>query len=135
MNITRYFKNDKRNCTIQTIGLVLGIVTCIFVGRYAISEYSFDKFNNDSERIYRTKYSEGKMLASLAKKQLSYIQESARLHPCYRGVTVTVDDKSFFEDRAYFADGELFDILSFPIDKGNLKEALSHKNQMVSNIS
>ncbi len=135
MKIIRYFKNDKRNCTIQTIGLVLGLVTCIFVGRYAISEYSFDKFNNDSERIYRTKTSEGKMLASLAKDQLSYIQESARLHPCYRGVTITVDDKGFFEERAYFADGELFDILSFPIDKGNVKEVLSHKNQMVVSVS
>jgi putative ABC transport system permease protein len=135
MKIIRYLKNDKRNCIIQTIGLVLGLVTCIFIGRYAISEYSFDKFNNDSERIYRTKTSEGKMLASLAKNQLSYIQESARLHPCYRGVTITVDDKSFFEDRAYFADGELFDILSFPIDKGNVKEALSNKNQMVVSVS
>jgi putative ABC transport system permease protein len=131
MKIIRQYKNDKRNCIIQTISLVLGLVTCIFVGRYAISEYSFDKFNGNSERIYRTKSSEGKMLASLAKDQLSYVQESARLHPCYRGVTITADDNSFFEDRAYFGDGELFDILSFPIDKGNVKEALSHKNQMV----
>jgi putative ABC transport system permease protein len=131
MKIIRQFKNDKRNCTIQTIGLVLGLIACIFIGRYAISEYSFDKFNRDYKRIYRTNSSEGKMLASLAKDQLSYIQESARLHPCYRGVTITVEDKSFFEDRAYFADGELFEILSFPIEKGNVKEALSQKNQMV----
>lgn len=131
MKIIQQFKNDKRNCTIQTIGLVLGLVTCIFVGRYAISEYSYDKFNSDYEHIYRTKSSEGKMLASLAKDQLSYVQKSARLHPCYRGVTITADDISFFENSAYFGDGELFDILSFPIDKGNVKEALSHINQMV----
>jgi putative ABC transport system permease protein len=101
------------------------------VGRYAAYEYSFDKFNSDSERIYRTKGTEGKMLASLAKDQLSYVEKSARLHPCYRDVTITVDDKSFCENRVYFGDGELFDILGFPIEKGNVKEALSHKNQMV----
>ncbi len=131
MKILRQYINDKKNCTIQTVGLVLGIVTCLFVGYYTAFEYSFDKFNNDSERIYRTKGSEGKMLAWLAVNQLSYVEESARLHPCYRGVTITVDDKSFCESRAYFGDGELFDILSFPVVNGNVKEALSRKNQMV----
>ena len=130
MKFLRYYKNDKRNCTIQTIGLVMGFVTCIFIGQYSMFEYSFDKFNSTSEQIYRTKGSEGRLLASLAKDQLSYVEESARLHPCYRGVTLTIDEKSFCENRAYFGDGELFDILSFPVVKGNVKEALAHKNQM-----
>ncbi len=131
MRFLRYYKNDKRNCTIQVVGLVLGIVTCIFVGRNVAFEYSFDRFNTDNERIYRTGGSEGRMLASLAKDQLSYVEKTARLHPCYRGVTITVDDRSFFENRAYFGESELFDILNFPILKGNVSEALSQKNQMV----
>jgi putative ABC transport system permease protein len=131
MKILRQLLRDKRNSSIQTVGLVLGIVTCMLVGRYALFEFSFDSFNTDNERIYRTKGSEGRLLASLGKEQLSYIKESARLHPCYRGVSISIDDKSFNESSAYFADGELFDILSFPIQEGDVKEALSHKNQMV----
>ena len=131
MKILRHYKNDKRNSTIQIIGLILGIVTCLFVGQNAIYEYSYDHFNTNGNRIYRTHGSEGKLLASLAKEQLSYIEETARLHPCYRGVTIVVDDKSFYEDKAYFGDGELFSILDFPIVEGNAKDALSHKNQML----
>lgn len=131
MKILRQFIHDKRNCTIQVIGLILGIVTCIFAGRYAVFEYSFDRFNPDNHRIYRTKGSEGRLLATLAKEQLSYVQEVARLHPCYRGVTLVIGDKSFFENHACFGDSKLFGILDFPIKKGNVEEALTRKNQMV----
>jgi putative ABC transport system permease protein len=124
-------KTEKQNSAIQIAGLVLGIVTCIFVGKYAFFEYSFDKFNTDSNLIYRTKWTEGRLLGSLANEQLSYVEETARLHPCYRGTTVLAGEKSFFENKAFFGDGSLFDILSFPVVKGEVKEALTHKNKMV----
>jgi len=120
-----------QNTIIQITGLVLGIVTCIFVGQYAFFEYNFDKFNDNGDRIYRTKGSEGRLLASLAKDQLSYVEEAARLHPCYRGTTILAGEKRFYEDKAYFGDGSLFDILEFPVVKGDVKKALTHKNQMV----
>ena len=131
--ILKYFnrlKAEKQNNIIQIAGLVLGIVTCIFVGQYAFFEYSFDKFNTSSDRIYRTKGTEGRLLGPLAKDQLSYVEEAARLHPCYRGTTVLAGEKSFYETNAYFGDGSLFDILDFPVVKGDVKKALSHKNQM-----
>jgi putative ABC transport system permease protein len=124
-------KAEKQNNIIQITGLVLGIVTCIFVGQYTFFEYSFDRFNNDNQLIYRTKETEGMRLGTLAKEQLSYIENSARLHPSYRGVTIVDGKKGFYENNAYFADGSLFDIFTFPIIKGEAKEALSHKNQMV----
>lgn len=124
-------KAEKQNNIIQITGLVLGIVTCIFVGYYAFFEYSFDRFNTDANRIYRTEFTAGKLLAPLAEEQLSYVGKTARLHPCYRGTTVLAKEKSFNETNAYFGDGSLFDILDFPVVKGDVKKALAHKNQMV----
>ena len=40
-------KAEKQNNIIQIVGLILGIVTCIFVGQYAFFEYSFDRVNTD----------------------------------------------------------------------------------------
>lgn len=132
MRILEYnrFLQGPQNNIIQITGLVLGIVTCIFVGYYAFSEYSFDRFNTDANRIYRTKGTEGRLLGPLAKDQLSYVEEAARLHPCYRGTTVLTGEKSFYETNAYFGDGSLFDIFDFPVVEGDVKKALSHKNQM-----
>jgi putative ABC transport system permease protein len=125
------FLPGTQNNIIQITGLVLGIVTCIFVGYYAFFEYSFDRFNTDADRIYRTMSTEGKSLASLAEEQLSYVEKTARLHPCYRGATVVMGEKSFYETNAYFGDGSLFDILDFPVVKGDVTKALTLKNQMV----
>ena len=130
---TKLFKQflpGKQTNIIQIAGLVLGIVTCIFVTQYVFFEYSFDKFNKEYNQIYRTQGTEGMLLSQLAKEQISYIENAARLHPCYRGVTVLSGDKSFYEGKAYFADGSLFDILTFSVDKGNAK-ALNNRNQMV----
>ncbi len=120
-----------KNKLIQISGLVLAIVTCIFIGQFAFYEYSFDSFNKDHDRIYRTQGTEGMLLSQLAKEQLGFIENSARVHPCYRGVTVVSGENSFYEGNAYFADGALFDILTLPTVKGNAKEALTHINQVV----
>lgn len=125
------FRKDKKNSIIQVAGLVIGLVTCIFVGQNAVFEYSYDSFHKDKHLIYRTKVTEGRPLGPVAKEQLGYIENYARMHPCYRGVTIISDTKSFHENRAYFADGSLFDILSFPVVKGNAVDALDYKNHMV----
>jgi putative ABC transport system permease protein len=124
-------KSDKQNASIQIAGLVLGILTCIFVGFHAFFEYSYDKFNADSQLIYRTHGTERMLLGPLANDQLNYVESYARLHPCYRGVTINTTEKGFYETNAYYADGELFNIFSFPIKEGNVKEALNQINNMV----
>jgi putative ABC transport system permease protein len=124
------YKSDKKNSLIQVIGLVLGIVTCIFVAHYAFYEYSFDRFNKDANSIYRTSGTEGKLLALLAEKHLSHVEKAARLHPCYRGVTIVSGENSLHETNAYFGDGSLFSILDFTVVKGEIEESLKRKNQM-----
>jgi putative ABC transport system permease protein len=131
LRVFKSIRADKKNSLIQIIGLVLGIVTCIFISHYAFFEYSFDRFNKNSDLIYRTQGTEGMLLGSLAKDKLSYVDGYSRLHPCYRGVSVKSNDKTFFENRIYFADGSLFDMFSFPVIKGDAVNALSLRNQMV----
>ena len=107
-------KPNKQNNIVQIIGLVLGVVTCIFICRNAFFEYSFDKFHKYGTLIYRTQNTEGMLLGSMAQEKLSYVEDYARLHPCYRGVSVQSEESIFYENKVYFADGALFKIFTFP---------------------
>ncbi len=126
----KILKTEKQNNLIQIIGLVLGVVTCIFVGKYALFEYSFDRFHKDTDLIYRTHDTEGMLLGQLAKDNLSYVENYSRLHPCYRGVSVNAGDKVYYENEMYFADGSLFEIFSFPVLEGNAVKALNLKDHL-----
>lgn len=125
------FKIDKQSTIVQITGLVLGIVTCIFIFRYAFFEYSFDRFHKNKDLIYRTQSSEAMPLGPLAKEKLSYVKEFARLHPCYRGISVQTKDNAFIENQAYYSDGSIFEILSFPIIAGDAPGSLTLKDHLV----
>ncbi|MDA3893407.1 MAG: ABC transporter permease [Salinivirgaceae bacterium] len=130
MRIFKSINTDKQNSIIQIIGLVLGIVTCIFVCKYVFFEYSFDRFHKDNSLIYRTQNSVARPLGSLAKEKLNFVEDYTQLHPCYRGITVNIEDKSFYENEVFFTDGSLFKIFTFPVISGDAIKILNLKNHM-----
>ncbi len=129
-NLLRIFKVEKQSSIIQITGLILAILTCIFIFSNALFEFSFDRFNTNKDLIYRTQTTEAMPLGALAKDNLSYVKSFARLHPCYRGISVQIDENVFNEETVYYADGSLFDIFSFPVVAGNVSKALSVKDHL-----
>lgn len=121
----------KKNVSIQIFGLVIGIVTCIFIGRNAFFEYSFDKFHKNGNQIYRTQNTEAMLLGPLARDNMSLVTDYARFHPCYRGLSIKSDEQIFIEENAYYADGSLFNIFTFPVKQGDAVSALNKKNHLV----
>lgn len=106
----KQFLKETQNNIIQVTVLILGIVACIFAGLYVCFEYSYYLFNKYCTRIYQTVGTVP--LLSIAKNQLSYVEKTVRLRPCYRRVTILSGDEGFYEDKAYYADGSLFEILN-----------------------
>jgi len=130
-NAVRSLLSDKRNTIIQLTGLILGIVSCIIILQYVLFEYSFDKFHTNSDLIYRTENTKSLLIGSLAKEEIPYITNYARMHPVYRGATISSGEQVYKEKNLFFADGSLFSIFSFPVVEGNVQKVLAAKNNMV----
>jgi putative ABC transport system permease protein len=135
-----YFKFTVRNIlrggiqsVINIIGLAIGIALFILIMVFVQKELSYDKFNENLDRIYRLEHKDTAVMAAPIGKELTRqfpeIQKVVRF--------------SFWEDRLlkykdkvislYFvwADSDVFDIFSFPFKTGNPEKSLDRPLSMV----
>ncbi len=134
-NILKY----KMYSTINVLGLAVGIATCLLLLQYISFERSYDKFHKESERIYRIRYERissngGEVrFASCcppAAKRIrgNFPEVEAIGRAVYYKASISYGDKTFFEERLYFAEPELFEVFSFEFLKGNPAEDLKNPN-------
>ncbi|WP_295798805.1 ABC transporter permease [Mucilaginibacter sp.] len=134
-------RNIKRHPFISFInifGLTVGLTCCLLILAYIINERSYDKFNKNSNDIYRvtrTFYTapgvENLHLSSVAppfgpllQTAFSDIKKITRVLPT--GTTaLKYKDKLFNEKGAAFADENFFTFFNVPIVKGDSKRGLS----------
>ena len=129
--ILRKLKINNQSSVIQMLGMTLALLACMFIFGYSIYEHSFDSFHKNSSLIFRTEGTGPMHEGILAKENLSYIENYARLHPCYRGVSIILNKEAFFDNQVYFADGSIFELLTFNVIQGNAAEALNSVNKAV----
>lgn len=130
---------------INIFGLATGLATCLLIMLYIFDESSYDKHQQDAERIYRVSASvqEGKWasqpapMAAALKKDFPEVEYSARLLKFpgqdrmllrYEGAN---DNKQFFETDGYYVDKDFFQIFSYNLVKGDRNNALSEPNSIV----
>ncbi len=120
---------------INIFGFSIALVPVILTILYANYEFSYDKFNKNYKRIYRVAF-EDKIsgndaisamtpipLAAAMKNEFPETETAARIQ---RGQDVVYrNDEKFEEKDIYYADPEIFKILSFEMIKGNPASALS----------
>jgi putative ABC transport system permease protein len=135
----RNFLRYKTYSTINILGLAVGIATCLLLFQYISFERSYDKFHEDSERIYRLRYERisdnggAFRVASSCPPAAKRIRDNfpeveAVGRAVYYKASMSHEDKAFFEERLYFAEPELFDVFSFEFLKGNPAEDLKNPN-------
>ncbi len=151
--IKNFFKIALRNIlrhkvysVINLIGLSIGIASFVIILIYVQHEFSFDKFFKNSDRLYRVglKYNidgvkfysslDPVPLASGLKQEFSEIEEVTRLYNKFfsGGYTlVKYKEKQFREEKLFWADSTVFDVLSIKLIKGNKKKALVNTNSVV----
>ena len=124
------FRNYKKNKTIfliNTFGLSLGITACLIIFQYVTFELSYDKFNKNSELLYRIERDPfcgiAPSFVPLLKKNFPDIDKISRITADW-SVNIKTGDKTFREDNVCFAEPEIFDILTFKFIKGNPQNAL-----------
>ena len=129
----RSFYRDKSFSIINLLGLSLGIVAFVFIIQYASFEMSYDSFHQNKANIYRVgRHEYGELPEASAKAfyaigpeafaNFAEVMNYTRMHPADGMITYqssTSNTKSFFENKAYYADTSFFHIFSFPLLKGD----------------
>lgn len=140
----RNFKRHKSFTILNGIGLAVGLACFTLIGLFVYDECTYDNYHSNLNRIYRVSLdasigqqsyngsNSSPPLASAIMEEIPEIEQASRLR---KGQNKLISNKAanrhFNESRTYFADGELFSILSIPFVAGDPSSALSRENTMV----
>jgi putative ABC transport system permease protein len=140
----RNIRKSKGFSLINIAGLAVGLAVCLLILLYVRDELSYDSYHTYADRICRIQRSWydadgsiGDGFATLApsfvpllKNEFKEIEEIARMF----GIDNTVlkaGDIAFTEERLFFAEPEIFKILTIPLIRGDAETALNDAGAIV----
>ncbi|MGB2906399.1 MAG: ABC transporter permease [Candidatus Aminicenantaceae bacterium] len=138
----RNFKRQKGYTVINMFGLTAGIASCLVIFLFVTHEMGYDSFRSDRDRIFRIAVrSEGAPVeigsaticapvAQVLKDNFPEVEAVGRILPVDGGL-VGRGEVSFYEDSCWFADAELFEILSIPFIEGQPGGSLDRPRTVV----
>jgi putative ABC transport system permease protein len=146
-----FFRNllrQKLFSSINLLGLTVSIASTLLIYIYVNHEFSYDKFHNHSDRLYRvnqtfiwgensdTQFSRtGPGVAHALKEELEDVEMVTSLHtPGSFIISYTGPDNqivSFEETEVLSADSNFFKVLNFPLIKGNTNSAFRNVNTLM----
>jgi putative ABC transport system permease protein len=146
---SNYFKIASRNLLkhkgyslINITGLAIGMACCILIFLWVEDELSYDRFHENSGRIYRVIMNEDisgqsrriwktpAPLAPALKRDYPEIVNSCRYVLVGTWLSQT-KDKSILQDNIALTDPEMFEMFSIPFTQGEPSISLSDPNSIV----
>lgn len=134
--LKNYFKIAWRNLRknrlyafVNITGLTVGIVSCLLIGIYIKSELSYDRFNENADRIVRVTmdYGQGGAPQKVAvtgtkvgpqfKRTFPVVQDYVRIEK--RGAVVSYDNQNFEETALLYADPSFFNVFTYKLVRGD----------------
>ncbi len=119
-------------------GLALGLAVCVLILLYVRAETGYDAYHKHADRIYRVQNAwlnaDGSIQGEFSTLAPSYANllrsdfpEIERLARAWNrtGTIIKAGDRSFTEERFFFAEPEIFDILTLPFIQGDPATALN----------
>ena len=151
MMIKNYFKialriirKHKGYSFINILGLAIGMAACILIFLFVRYELSYDTYHANADQIFRLERvwfgADGSVRSHLCSVAPSFIpmleEEFPEIEHAVRTVDsgntrVSVGDKRFIEDRFYFAEKDIFKVLTIPLIKGDSATALKEPRSLV----
>lgn len=139
----RTLGKDKFHTFINIFSLSVGISACLLIFLYIKTELSYDKYHQNSDRIYRvatelnlhgSKDVFGFNSASIATELYDFypeIENFCRLKPLYKPLNIEHNHKVFQEEKSSYADSTLLDFFDYKLLKGNRKKVLEEANTII----
>src|SRR5687767_998689 len=133
----RALAKNKTYAFINIFGLALGLAACLMILLYVRYETSYDKWLPNSENIYQfqTNYRDQQTGEEEKFQMASYVsgpalkkdfpQVERMVYVSSGGVTVIRKGEAIAVDNASMVNGPFFDVLPFPLAKGDPKTALA----------
>lgn len=128
---------------INIIGLAMGLACFILIAMYVVDELSYDKYNDNADRIYRINsdirfggtdlnmaVSADPMGAAL-KKDYPQVDEYTRLYASSGSKLIKKGTEFINEARVVHADSTFFSVFTLPAIAGDTKTALNEPNTVV----
>ncbi len=150
--IKNYFKIAFRNLLrykgfsfINIFGLATGMACSLLIFLFVKDEKSYDRFNKDSENIYRVvkdfvnddgsrlpDATTPPALAPALQRDIPEVMHVTRVFPNWgSNFLITYGDKKITEEKLYRVDSSFFDVFTFPFIKGNAKNAFKEVNSII----
>ena len=127
---------------VNILGLAIGMTACLLIIHYVSYEKSYDRFQEDGDRIYRLRYERSSedgqavKFASCTSPATEFIRarypEVEKIGRLVRWrAVVSFADQKFTEEGMYFAEPEFLEILKFNFIKGDPGTGLKDANNAV----
>ena len=124
---------------INISGLTIGLVAFLAISLYVVDELSYDRFHENSDRIYRAIINaefDGQTnkwgavpnkLAPASAKEIPEIEKATRIfHHNFGDIGfVSTETDKFSETKLFYADPDIFNVFTIPLLKGNSATVLS----------
>ncbi|HVZ25644.1 MAG TPA: ABC transporter permease [Sediminibacterium sp.] len=131
---------------INVLGLTIGITVCMMIYLFIINEFSYDRFHQNGDRIYRVMrgfvrdgktsnvaYLSGLYAPALMNDFKGDITHAVRVNPTDN--LVTVGDQSFHEKNVVDVDPDFFQVFTFPLLKGDPATVLKDPGNVVLTVT
>ncbi|MDH5413509.1 MAG: ABC transporter permease, partial [Flavobacteriaceae bacterium] len=138
----RNIKRNKLHSFINIAGLAIGLTYCIIISLWVIDELNFDKFHDNCDTLYqilgyrtadgpdRSQNETPVPLAPALKEEIPEVVASSR-YRSYGRILLTIEDKTFYENRVRFVDPSFLKMFSFNFVWGDKNSALNAPHSIV----
>lgn len=140
--IIRRIKKNKLWFALNALGLTIAFACLILVYSFVKMEFSYDRFHEKSDRIYRITENSNTGISSMIdarlqtrlswefEKTFPEIESIVRLNS-YRNAIVSIGEESFYSKKVFAVDSTFFNIFSFDLLLGNKETVFNHPKQVV----
>ncbi len=144
--IKRNFLKDKKFLVNSVLGLTLAFTTILFIYSWISYEKSFDRFYENSSKIYRftIEFTDGGSTRHFARVNTNWIkefpqyfpeiEEMVRLAPG-RNSSLKINNNKFYNQGVFTTDSNFFDVFNVELIQGNAHEVLKNPKCAVINQS
>jgi len=138
----RNLLKHKGYSAINVLGLAIGLTSCLLIFLYVMDEFSFDRFHEKADSIYRMDWdfnydnnvgigpTTPPPLADALVTELPEVKAALRLYPV-SDMTVRYEDKFFNEPNILAADPNFFEFFGFALIEGDPETALQEPNSVI----
>ncbi|HEY4787041.1 MAG TPA: ABC transporter permease, partial [Bacteroidales bacterium] len=138
----RNLLRQKMYAVINILGLSIGLTCCILIGLYVVNEFSYDRYQKNSDRIYRivlhgkfgTTELDGPVAPSPLSETLMHdlpeVEKAFRIRP-YGSQAIVYDNKLFYQEDFFYSDSTLLSEFSYKFLEGDPSKALNRPNTAI----